>query len=55
MPPVGTEFTATQTTWWIAHNGNDVVHNGVLVEGGKLSSVNPTSRHLTIEETGKTD
>ena len=41
MPPVGTEFTATQTTWWIAHNGNDVVHNGVLVEGAKLSSGQP--------------
>lgn len=41
MPPTINEFTATQTTWWIAHNGDDIIHDGVITEGQRVSTGQP--------------
>ena len=41
MPPSINEFTATQPTWWIAHNDDDVVHSGTITEGNTLTTGQP--------------
>ena len=41
MPPSINEFIATQTTWWIAHNDDDVVHSGTLTEGNRVTTGQP--------------